>query len=294
MLKILPQSFYEDPNIQTLLADGISCIVHKQVQEAVWHKEGFVSTHAITMVLKGLLRIENDEGLFTEIPAGKAVLLPKGLYTVSDIIPPRGGHFEAMVFFFEREVIARFLESLNCACSKEKSITHLVLDSSDGMRLFADSMLQLYGKNRPANRQLTTMKLFEFLHLVHASPNGGNCLTAALATLNNKERKSLREFMEANYAKGLTIEDYADLTGRSISTFRRDFKSQFGVSPKQWLIERRLEKAHELLSKNHTSVTDVVMEVGYENIPHFTKAFREKFGLPPKQLLIQSRREAFV
>lgn len=294
MVKILPQLFYETPEIQKILVDGLSCVVYKQLDDPVWHKEGYVSTHAVTMVLKGLLRIENEDGLFVEVPENKMVFLPKGLYTISDIIP-RGGSFEAVVFFFERDVITGFLDSLNFKCSKEKRVSHLVLDSSENLRLFVDNLLRVYGNQERPNRQLTGMKLFEFLHLLNAAQVSQNCLPMALATLNNKERKSLREFMHANFSKPLNIEDYAYLTGRSLSTFRRDFKAQFGgISPKQWLIDRRLEKAHTLLSKNHTTVGDVVFEIGYENVPHFIKAFKERYGLPPKQFLIQKRKEVLV
>lgn len=294
MVKILPQLFYETPEVKKIFVDGLSCVVYKKLDDPVWHKEGYVSTHAITVVLKGLLRVENDEGLFTEVPEGHMIFLPKGLYTISDIIP-RGGSFEAMVFFFEREVIAQFLESLNYKCSKEKSLSHFPLRYTENVQIFTESLLRMYGELERPIRPLTKVKLFELLHLIHASYKGDNCFAMALSTLNNKERKSLKEFMYANFSKPLGIEDYAYLTGRSLSTFRRDFKTQFGgISPKQWLIERRLEKAHDLLSKNHTTVNDVVFEIGYENVPHFIKAFRDKYGLPPKQFLIQKRKEVLV
>jgi AraC-like DNA-binding protein len=293
MVKILPQLFYESPDVKKILVDGLSCVVYKRLESPVWHKEGYVSTHAITLVLKGLLRVENDEGLFAEVPENKMVFLPKGLYTISDIIP-KSGSFEAMVFFFETEVISNFLESLSLKCCKQKSISHLLLDYTDNIRIFTEALLHLYSENEKPNRQLTGMKLFELLHLIHTA-QGNNCFVTALTTLNNKERRSLREFMYANFSKPLSIEDYAYLTGRSLSTFRRDFKAQFGgISPKQWLIDRRLEKARELLSKNHTTVSDVVSEIGYENVPHFIKTFKGKYGLPPKQFLIQRRKETMV
>jgi AraC-like DNA-binding protein len=100
--------------------------------------------------------------------------------------------------------------------------------------------------------------------------------------------------MEANFHKPLSIEDYAYLTGRSLSSFRRDFISQFGISPKQWLIEKRLDHARTLLSKNHTTVTDVAVEIGYDNISHFVKAFHKRYGIPPKQFLMQKRKEVLV
>jgi AraC-like DNA-binding protein len=100
--------------------------------------------------------------------------------------------------------------------------------------------------------------------------------------------------MLANFGKPLNIEDYAYLTGRSVSTFNRDFKRLFTISPKQWLMEQRLEKAKSLLAINNTSVSDVAFESGYENISHFIKAFHKKFDISPKQYLIQKRNEVLV
>ena len=142
MVKILPQLFYETPEVKKIFVDGLSCVVYKKLDDPVWHKEGYVSTHAITVVLKGLLRVENDEGLFTEVPEGHMIFLPKGLYTISDIIP-RGGSFEAMVFFFEREVIGQFLESLNYKCSKEKSLSHFPLRYTENVQIFTESLLRM-------------------------------------------------------------------------------------------------------------------------------------------------------
>ncbi len=293
MVRILPQHFYQNPDVRTLLADGHSCVLHKKVSGPVLGKEGYVSEHAITLVLRGRLRVEAADGLFVEVPEGKMILLPKGIYTVTDIFPA-GDYFEATLFFFEKAVLERFVASLGAQPPKQPAVLHLLLDGAENVRIFTDSLLRMYADGGLPNRQLTAMKLFELLHLLHAANPDGH-FAAALAALDNRERRSLREFMEANFAKPLGIEDYAYLTGRSLSSFRRDFKAQFGgVSPKQWLIERRLDRAGELLSAGRATVGEVVLEIGYDNVPHFTKAFRDRFGLPPKQFLIQKRKEALV
>jgi AraC family transcriptional regulator, exoenzyme S synthesis regulatory protein ExsA len=294
IMKILPQLFYESPEIKKILVDGLSCAVYKRLEEPVWHKEGYVSTHAITLVLNGVLRVDNDNGLLAEVPAGKMIFLPKGLYMISDIIP-ENGFFEAIVFFFDKDVISQFINSLKIKDSRKSCISHLVLNYTENLKIFTQSLLKIYSDKGNLHRQLTAPKLFEFLHLVNAEQET-DCFIGALSTLNNKERKGLKEFMNTNFSKPLSIEDYAYLTGRTLSTFRRDFKTQFGgVSPKQWLIDKRLEKAHYLLkTNNNMTISDVVMETGYENIPHFTKAFHKKYGLPPKQFLIKQRREVLV
>ena len=83
--------------------------------------------------------------------------------------------------------------------------------------------------------------------------------------------------------KNLKVADYALLTGRSVSTFMREFKKLYQTTPNQWLIERRLEKAHHLLTHTDMNVTDVAVEVGYDNVSHFIKAYKIRHRQTPKQ-----------
>ncbi len=297
MLRILPQKFYDDPALRKILVDGHSCIIHKQLLETVLGKEGYVAQHALTMVLQGTLRMENEEeGLFLEVAAGHLVLIPKGLYTVSDILP-EGGVFEAMMFFFEPDVVREFMDQqLAQPDVKSHSAEPAIFSLDANLHFFAQSLLRLYGGAVPASRQLTKLKLLELLHLLQAAFADQGRFLALLAALDRRERRGLREFMEANFHKPLGIEDYAYLTGRSVSTFTRDFKTKFaGVSPKQWLIERRLARARGLLAQREVGqIADVAGESGYGNVPHFIKAFHKKYGITPKQFLIESRKRALV
>jgi len=96
--------------------------------------------------------------------------------------------------------------------------------------------------------------------------------------------------METNFDKPLKIEDYAYLTGRSLSTFRRDFKAYYDSTPQKWLKEKRLDKAIHILTKKEISVTQLAYQVGYENISYFIKEFKSKFGLSPKQYLLSKHK----
>jgi AraC family transcriptional regulator, exoenzyme S synthesis regulatory protein ExsA len=291
MVKILPQLFYQTPSVDKILVDGLSCIIHKVITTPVLNKEGYVSAHAITLVLKGHLKVEANSGASALLKENQMIFLPKGLYTISDILPDKG-HFEAVVFFFDEDLIRDFVTTNNIRATKQRCVDYKILDYIPEVKLFTDSLLQLYSNKALANRSLTKLKLYELLNILSFS--GGNCLVETLATLNNKEKRSLREFMELNFSKPLAIEDYAYLTGRSLSSFRRDFIEQYKISPKQWLIDRRLQMAEALLSKNNTTVSQVALEVGYENISHFVKAFHKRFGTSPKQYLMRSRKEVLV
>lgn len=290
MVRILPQTFYENPVIQKVLVDGLCCAVFKKLDAPEYGKEGYISAHALTMILRGTLRVENDEGLLLDVPAGTSILMPKGLYTVSDLLP-QNGSFEAVMYFFEPDLIQQFLDSLSLSNSVHPGVSHALIPTNEELSTYTTSLLRLYGNKPQPHRLLARTKLFELLHLLDAAYDQQHGFAQLLAALNNKARKSLREFMLSNFHKPLGIEDYAYLSGRSVSTFTRDFKSKFdGVAPKQWLIEQRLERARELLGKGqHQQISEIALEAGYLNIPHFIKEFHKRFGITPKQFMIENR-----
>lgn len=89
------------------------------------------------------------------------------------------------------------------------------------------------------------------------------------------------DFMNQNYMYDLSIEEIASYTGRSLSTFKRDFKKVSDLSPEKWLVRRRLEAAQEMLREKDKSVTDVYVEVGFKNLSHFSTAFKKQYGIAP-------------
>lgn len=91
------------------------------------------------------------------------------------------------------------------------------------------------------------------------------------------------EFLNKNYMDDLSIEEIAAYTGRSLSTFKRDFKNISNLSPQKWLTKKRLEVAYQKL-KEGKKVQEVYVEVGFKNPSHFSTAFRREYGIPPTEV----------
>jgi AraC-like DNA-binding protein len=81
----------------------------------------------------------------------------------------------------------------------------------------------------------------------------------------------------------LSPEDMANFTGRSLTTFKRDFKKISPLSPQKWLIQKRLEVAQQKLRNGNRKVSDVCFEVGFKNLSHFSNAYRKAFGTAPSK-----------
>jgi len=91
--------------------------------------------------------------------------------------------------------------------------------------------------------------------------------------------------MEKNYMFNMPLEKFGYLTGRSLSTFNRDFRKIFQTTPQRWLIQKRLELAYYHLKEKHKRPSDVFLEVGFEDLSHFSYAFKKQFGLVPSALI---------
>ena len=81
----------------------------------------------------------------------------------------------------------------------------------------------------------------------------------------------------------ISMEEIANYTGRSLSTFKRDFKKCSALSPREWLIRRRLEAAHGLIRKGGRKVSEICFEVGFKNLSHFSKIYKIAYGVPPTE-----------
>lgn len=98
---------------------------------------------------------------------------------------------------------------------------------------------------------------------------------------NEPWKIDILSFMEENFSCDLSIEEIAHYTGRSLATFKRDFKKISDLTPEKWLIKKRLRRAYELLKSGRNKVVDVCTEVGFRNPSHFSTAFKKEFGMAP-------------
>ena len=94
---------------------------------------------------------------------------------------------------------------------------------------------------------------------------------------------NLQDFMEKNFRCDMSMSEFAKMSGRSLSTFKRDFKKMSELSPERWLTSRRLLAAQELLKRGRR-VSDACYDVGFKNVSHFSAIFKKKFGMTPGEV----------
>ncbi len=79
----------------------------------------------------------------------------------------------------------------------------------------------------------------------------------------------------------LRISDICNIGHMSESSLYRHFCNYFGLSPKQYLLNIRLNSALELLLKSESTVSEVAMLSGFEDVKYFSRAFKKRYGAAP-------------
>jgi AraC family transcriptional regulator, exoenzyme S synthesis regulatory protein ExsA len=106
-----------------------------------------------------------------------------------------------------------------------------------------------------------------------------------LTHFNDPGKIDLAGFMEKNFMFNMPLEKFGYLSGRSLSTFHRDFKKIYSTPPQKWLLQKRLELAHYLVSEKQRKPAEVYLEAGFEDLSHFSFAFKKCYGYTPASLL---------
>ena len=90
-----------------------------------------------------------------------------------------------------------------------------------------------------------------------------------------------RSFIDLCYDLPLNLEEISSHACFSRYHFLRLFRQAFNKTPHQYLVERRIERAKELLTANDLRVTDVCFEVGFQSLGSFSSLFHKSVGHPP-------------
>lgn len=90
-----------------------------------------------------------------------------------------------------------------------------------------------------------------------------------------------RDFIDLCYDLPLNLDDISSQACFSRYHFLRLFRQTFNTTPHRYLVERRLEKAKELLSSKELRVTDVCFEVGFQSLGSFSTLFHKHVGHAP-------------
>jgi len=99
--------------------------------------------------------------------------------------------------------------------------------------------------------------------------------------LYSTSQKKVLDFIEAHLGDDFGVTEMAHEAGLSPHHFSRCFKNTLGLTPHQYVLQRRMEVALKLLNETILPVSEIALTVGFSNQSHFTQAFKRHTGTTP-------------
>lgn len=245
--------------------------------------QAFIEHSFILYVISGR-RIYYRQQFSWELKEGSCAFVKPGGFVTEK---PEGEEWCVMVFFVPDEYLLQLVKENRSILTASHPTTEnveplILLHVNDLTQACFCSMLPYFTQTPAPPESLVELKFKELVLSLLVNPVNKELLTY-INTLRSNNSFSVRQVMESNFSFNLSISDYARLSCKSISTFKREFKKQFNDSPAQWLMKKRLDMAKGLLINTSLPVSEVGLECGFENTTHFSRVFREKIGIAPMQ-----------
>lgn len=238
----------------------------------------FLEQHVLLMVLRGKLTLKYGKQTF-QIDAGQMILLRKATLVSYE---KEGDNFEQLMFCISDQLLHDFLSQSDISYSRTVDEPNEVCSMSPRLVAFVKSLRPYFDEPSRISAGLLRLKVMEMFYDV---ADTSRPLFQQMLQLRHPVRTDLHRVVEDNLTSPVTLADLAYLSGRSLSSFKREFQRIYGVPPAKWIRERRLEKAHELLSTTPMTVAQICYSLGFENPAHFSRIFKQKYGIAPSEVL---------
>ena len=238
--------------------------------------------HMLVWFISGETKIIQWDTTFN-FKTGDIFLIPRNQLATIINYPKNGLPHKTVVMHLSVERLRKFYEKIeinNMAESTQKIFTysnHPLLESCMA------SLIPYFDVDGEFPDELASLKIAEAINILRLiNPE----VDSVLGNFDAPGKIDLVSFMQRNFMFNMSLEKLGYLTGRSLSTFNRDFKKLFNTTPEKWLIDKRLELAYYHLAEKKKKPTEVYLEAGFEDLSHFSFIFKKKYGVSPNQLRI--------
>jgi len=254
-----------------------SCVDKKQRGN-----EQYVYEHSLGYIVSGQVNLETN--IDTVIcQAGQLGLVKKNQLIRSQKIPPADGSgFKAVNIILTQEILRMYSAENHIVPDGNYTGEPVQILADDPViKGFFNSLLPYFDHPAQLTDRLIKLKTNEAIELLLQRNSHWKNM---LFDFSEPHKIDIEQFMNENFKFKVPAAHFAQLTGRSITVFKKDFEKIFKTSPGRWLQKKRLEEAYYQIKQQGRKPSEVYLDVGFENLSHFSYAFKNEYGISPSLL----------
>ena len=241
----------------------------------------FWNNHTLVLMVSGHFTMETI-GQKVSMSGGGILLIGKNQLGTLTKAPLAGENYETIIISLQENLLRKIaLEEKLEAQHKYAGPANILIPSNEYLQGYFQSILP-YARSSGASitEEMGILKIKEVVKLLLlAMPE----LRNFLLDFSEPYKIDLEKFMLSNFQFNVPVEKFAQLTGRSLAGFKRDFQKTFNDSPRHWLQDKRLREARHLIEQKGQKASSIYLDLGFESLSHFSHSFKKKFGKTPTE-----------
>lgn len=212
----------------------------------------------------------------------EGVLLKCGTYFADLIQNISTGTCEVYVIHLFPDILQEiFNEEVPFFVKENKKTTYTIRISKKNVIDHFIESLDFYFENPEiVKREILYLKIKELVLLL-VQTEAVDTIIELYNHLFTPQKANISEVIESHLYSNLSLDQMAALAGQSLSTFKREFKKYFNDTPANYIRNKRMKKAAELLAYSSHTISEISYQVGYEDSSYFSRLFHEKFKVLP-------------
>lgn len=236
--------------------------------------------HMLVWFISGETKIIQADQNYLFKP-GNIFLIPRNQLATIINYPKDGLPHKSVIMHLSIDRLREFYAGLNVKPNVSATQKIRSFDKHPLLESCLASLIPYFDVQEKFPENIASLKITEAISILRMIDKDIDNL---LANFEEPHKIDLSGFMERNFMFNMPLEKFGYLTGRSLTTFKRDFNKIYNITPQRWLTQKRLELAHYQLSEKNRKPVEVYLETGFENLSHFSYAFKKQFGITPTEL----------
>lgn len=221
----------------------------------------YLNNAAITYVNKGIKYMMVNKQEFT-LKEGDFLFIPKNSVVFTDIKVGVAG-FQSMNILFPNDSYST---------------------NSEPFAIYKNYSVIKRFKNVIRNDRLDHVELKKFIENILESFQELIFNTIDNNIILSEEISAISNMIVETIYDNISLPDMAEACNMSLATFKRKFTNEYGISPKTWIRNIRLQAAYFHLKTNRMNVTEVATLTNFDNLAHFSYTFKKYFNITPSSL----------
>lgn len=253
-------------------------------EDKLFKTEVIFDQHMLIWFISGETKIIQADADYL-FKAGDIFLIPRNQLATIINYPKNGLPHKTVVMHLSTNRLRDFYANLNIKPKASVSQKIHRFNNHPLLESCLASLIPYFELQEQLPENIAALKINEAISIIRVTDVE---IDSVLASFEEPGKIDLVSFMEKNFMFNMPLEKFSYLTGRSLTTFKRDFNKAFNTTPQKWLTQKRLELAHYQLAEKNRKPVEVYYEIGFENLSHFSYAFKKHFGYAPTELTGQT------